>query len=274
MYRISCLLLTLTALGLGQDGLPVYVSFEFKNPAISNQFSPAKVKQLEQQISKSLAEACGNKLEYWSFQPGGPGQFPKLEVRLNHHSDTSITMSLFPREGSPASSSWTAILLAPGEDTRRGDPAEQRWPALIKAAFEERMLVVQKDQIFAEFRKSVPLGKLEVATENPPSTPEKARAVLPLRWDRYGALALSTFRIDYVDAAEGRVKIHSKGIGLPSVFRGAEPFCGIVVRHMKYEAAGPPEDISRHLASIGRLRSGAFYLQGVEDPGELPVCPR
>ena len=274
MCRISCLYLALAGLAFGQEALPVYVSFEFQIPAVSNLYSPARLKELENQISRSLAESCAAKLPFWTFQVGAANQYPKLGVSLNAHADWSIQMALWKDAGqSEPDKPWAATLFTAGEIARRGYPAAERWPAVIKQAFEERMLD-QRDQLLAVFRNSLPLGNLVVPAVAAPSSAAGPRALLPLRWDRYGTLALSTFRIDYTLVGQGRVKIQSKGIGLPLLYNAPAPFCGIVVQHVKYVVPGQSEDISKHLAVIAQLRPVAFYLQEFEDPGELPPCER
>ena len=273
MFRISCLCLILAGMAFGQEALPIYVSFEFQVPAVANLFPPGRLKELESQIAKSLAESCAARIPYWTFQTGPANAFPRLAISLNEHADWSIQMELRREAGrSDPGQVWTATLFTAGEIGRRGFPGPDKWAPVIRAAFDERMLD-KKDQLLAVLRDSIPLGKLVLATEATPSSAEKARAILPLRWDRYGVLALSKFRIDYNLANQGRVKLQSQGIGLPLIYSGPQPYCGIVVQHRKYvPPAGEPDDISKHLAIIGHLTPVAFYLQEIEDAGELPVC--
>src|SRR5258708_7738792 len=94
MFRISCLCLLFAGLAFGQEALPIYVSFEFQVPAVTNLFPPGRSKELESQIGKLLAESCAAKIPYWTFQTGAANAFPRLAVSLNEHADWSIQMAL------------------------------------------------------------------------------------------------------------------------------------------------------------------------------------
>lgn len=256
-----------------QEAEPIYVVFEFRAAAVSNLYSQTELMDVQRKIGESLAARCAAKLTFWDFQAGTVNDYPRLSVWLDPHGGWAIQMTLSRAAGdSRPAQPWMVTLFPPGEiGERRGYPAADRWPELIKMAFDERMLGEKRDQVFTVLRESVPLGKIVLPIGSPTPGAGSHRALLPLRWDRYGQLAMSKFRID-CNSDQGRVKLHSKGVGQPWLYQGPSSFCGIVVQHLKWQSTGEPEDIGNHLTNLQQLKPFAFYLLEFEDPGELPNC--
>jgi hypothetical protein len=278
----ACFLFALAGLdGEAQEPQRLYVSFTFRAPrfvtnpgsVLAGSLTAPQRAAMEAQISASLASILADRFPYWSFQPGRADMLPRLSVWVEKgHPDWEVRMALIGLRGE-AGEAWRGRLFAPGDLERlEGLPASETWQDSIRAAFDENLMAQhQKDTILGVLQESIPLG-LEVVPVGPlpPSEPLKARAVLPLNWDKHCRLAKSEFRVIYRWASEGEVTLHSVGIVGHFPFKPGNPvFEGITIKHNNWEFGGAMESIDRHLKDLGDLTPVSFYLKRFVKPNEL-----
>lgn len=263
-----------------QEPQTLFVSFTFRAPGFvtnpgsvltGNLTAPQKA-AMEARISASLAKILAGRFPYWSFQPGRADALPRLSVWVEKgHPDWEVRMALVGLAGE-AGGAWRGRLFAPGDLERfAGLPASETWPDSIRTAFDESLMTEHQETILGVLQVSIPLG-LEVVPVGPlpPSEPRKARAVLPLNWDKHCRLAKSEFRVVYRWASEGEVTLHSVGIVGHFPYKPGNPvFEGITVRHNNWEFGGAMESIDQHLRDLSDLTPVSFYLKKFNKPNEL-----
>ncbi len=269
--------------GQAQEPQTVFVSFTFRvpdfvmnpGPVLAGSLTPELRAAMEAQIGASLAKILAARFPYWSFQPGRADTLPRLSVWVEKektHSGWEVRMALVGLAGE-AGEAWRGRLFSPGDLERfEGLPASEAWPDSINSAFAENLMGEhQKEKILNVLQETIPLG-LEVAPAGPlpPPDPLKARAVLPLNWNRHCRLAKSEFRVVYRWAREGEVTLHSVGVVAHLPYKPGNPmFEGIAVKHNKWEFGDSVEGIDRHLKDLRDLTPVSFYLKKFVKPNEL-----
>lgn len=275
------ILFALAGAGQAQEPQALFVSFTFRapdfvtdpGPVLAGSLTAPQRVTMETRIGASLAKVLEDRFPYWSFQPGRVDAVPRLSVWVEKgHPDWEVRMALVGLAGE-AGAAWRGRLFAPGDLERfEGLPASETWPDSIRTAFDESLMAEhQKETILAVLQESIPLGRdVEAVGPLPPSEPRKARAVLPLSWDKHCRLAKSEFRVVYRWASEGEVTLHSVGIVGHLPYNPGNPvFEGITVKHNNWEFGGAVEPIDRHLGDLSDLTPVSFYLEKFRKPNEI-----
>ena len=247
---------------LAQEPQTIFVDFQFKAPSFASALASAPRAEMEKKIGAALAQVLAGptRFPYWTFRRGDSQSLPRLSVWVERgHPDWEVRMELLTSAG-PAGEPWKGRLFAPGDlELTGGLPSPDAWPDAIRTAFDDRLLSEQREKILSVLADLVPLG-VEVLPLGPmpPASPQLARAVLPLQWERHCRLARAEFRVVYSWTQGGEVTLHSVGIVMPFQFN--PNFQGITILHREWEFGGPPESISGHLRDLKELTPVSFYL--------------
>jgi hypothetical protein len=247
---------------VAQEPQTIFVDFQLKASSFTNMLAAAPRAEMEKKIGADLAQVLAGptRFPYWTFRRGDARALPRLSVWLERgHPDWEVRMALVTSAG-PAGEPWKGRLFAPGDlELFGGLPSPEAWPDAIRTAFEDRLLSEQREKILGLLADLVPLGVQVIPVgPMPPASPQLARAVLPLQWDRYCRLARAEFRVVYTWTQGGEVTLHSVGIVMPFQFNPS--FQGITILHREWEFGGPPESISGHLGDLKELTPVSFYL--------------
>lgn len=256
--------------GWCQDALPIAVQFEFREPAVDARFDQVPKYAVENDISAELAKSCAKQFPFWVFQPTVGNATSRILIWISLKDSTwSLNALLVHPTGKAIRDHWSTVLYAPGDLDLHVLPKNRDWTPTIKAAFDGLLQSGSQNEILAAFQEFVPLGTQMAAVA------AQSTAVLPLKFDKYQALSMSTFRILCDWSGHGVVVLHSTGTGSANDFTPDNPqYKGIWIVHNRWEFAGTPDDISRHAADLSTLKPRAFYLEQFNSPPpDLSVAP-
>jgi hypothetical protein len=258
------LLLRIFCVGAAAQPPPCYVSFDFGESLKG--FLPDEDHALRRGTAQSLADSLSNKFNYWAFQPWDGSSYPKLDVWLEQETNGrwSIFMRMMAAAGLRDEAKLDDVLIDPGDRELSGErsfPKLSEFPGLIHKRFRDRFIDKNDNEIRKLLVKYVPLAVAVVPPRVPllsdgMQTAGEPRAVLPLQWESYGALAKSKFRIE-CEWRNGVINIHSVGSGGCRKFPGSSAFSGVVVVYRGWDN----EKIDVHLADLSELTPRAIYLE-------------
>ena len=245
----------------GQASQAIHVSFRFKALEFAQALPSSERAVAEAAIAERSATHLLEKVPYWSFSSSAEDP-PLLIIWLQKgHPDWEIRMSL--RTAAGERGPWKAKLFAPGDlEALGGLPSPSRWPDTILAAFRDGLMTEHSPEVLATLEELIPLGRQVVPLgPQPPANPDQARAILPLKWEKYCSFAASEFRIVYQWTGGGEVVLHSSGISMPFDYTPDQPaFRGMVVIHQFWESANQSVPIAERLPRLSELQPLAFYL--------------
>ncbi len=239
-----------------QAPLPVYVAFEFQEPSIATKLSDSAREAKQKEMTGRLATKLLSRFPFWSFQSGGPTDYPRMQVWLEKHSQDEwhVHLKLLMQQNPPEAGRWQIQLYAPGEIARRGFPPTVQLLDEIARRFEEYLAEQSSNDILEKLEQTAPLSMEIAQLPLSPQPPQRALAVLPLQWDKFCGLASSEFVIS-ARWSQGRVWITSKATGESADYKPDNPqFQGLQIEHIEWSPqTGPPERIADHLQHFGQL---------------------
>ena len=251
-----------------QEPTAINVSFTFSNATARSLQEQPEV--TEAKISNSLANRFAARIRLWRFQANSAASFPQLRIWLDKTSDWVIRVALVRRQGAAEEGNWEVLLYGDVDTGIRGglSPAE-KWAKEIEKALDNWLFSKTAD-VVSILQQAIPLGTDVVpVASGPPDNADKARAVLPLDWQKYGAShGACAFRIRYRRTNGDLVVLHSKGICSPFDYKpDNHQYLGITVKHSRWE----DEDISTHLTDLPDLTPIDFYLETPNEDDCLSV---
>jgi len=253
---LTVAVLCLGSLAAGQAPLPVYVVFEFQEPSIATKLSDAVRESKQKEMRGRLAAKLLSRFPFWSFQSGGPTDYPRVHVWLEKHSqdEWQVHLKLLIQQNLPEVSGWQIQLYPPGEIARRGFPSTAQLLDEIEKRFEEYLGEQSSNDILEKLEQTAPLSMEVAPLPVSPQPPQRALAVLPLQWDKFCALASSEFVIS-ARWSQGRVSITSKATGESADYKPDNPqFQGLQIEHIEWSPqTGAPESAAGHLQHFGQL---------------------
>ncbi len=248
--------LCLDSVAAAQKPLPVFVAFEFEEPSVASKLSDAARESKQKEISGRLAEKLLSQFPFWSFQPGGSTDYPRIHVWLEKHSldEWHVHLKLLMQQNAPEVSRWQTELYAPGEIARRGFPAMAQLADEIVKRFQTYLAEQSNSEILEKLEQTAPLSMEVASLPVSPQPPQRALAVLPLVWNKFCALASSEFVIS-ARWNQGRVSITSKATGESADYKPDNPqFQGLQIEHTEWSPqTGPPESVTGHIQHFGQL---------------------
>ena len=256
--------------GWSQDALPIGVHFEFREPAVDTRFDEVLKSQVEKEISADLADTYAAHFPFWTFQSTSNSAPASAQIWISLKSSVwSLNISLTHAAGKIIPDRWSTVLYAPGDLDVQVLPKNRAWRAKIKSAFDNLLHSEKQTEMLTAFQEFVPLGS-QMA-----EVPAQTSAVLPLDFQKYQTLSMSSFRILCDWSGHGIVVLHSTGTGSANDFTPDAPqFKGIWVVHNRWEFAGTPDDIANHVGDLPGLKARAFYLEQFNSPPpDLSVAP-
>jgi len=258
-----------TAPAAAQEPAPLFVAFDFGDyPGHAGLFDAAAAAG----IAADLAAAAGRqgRLPYWRFAAAGVGDYPRLAVRVEKQRQTSdyeLVATLHLGAGDAGHGSWHGSFITFQELVEEdGFPAPSRVPGRLLETFVETVLTgprVTPDggDMFERLTELVPIGVRAHLEKGAPS------GMLGLDRSRYGALALSTFRLLCEKENGAVVALYSKGTGERRQFPDP-PFPAIVVLHDRWQEGTETAQISAdQLALLDALSTSRIFLEEFDPAG-------
>jgi len=274
--RLACALVLGLAVrsARADDGVSVYVRFEVEGDELRAVVTDGLVKA----SADTLAAVLGRQFDYWNFRPARANELPRLEFRIRAKEETyDIRVRLRDSDDKRVGGEKTFPLQPPGEAERVSGttPNLNRIPLLAGLALQDWLQEDNGEALLQVLESGVPLAfKME------PAQPPPLRAILPLSWDRHWDLGMSCFLIVCEWPDSGIVQLHSRGVGIPSLYPGSNPFQALLVRHESWGPNGHLESIDHHLQHLAQLKPRKVYLekletfQGGSDFNIAPPAPR
>jgi hypothetical protein len=241
---------------------------------------PQERAKFKADLATALREKVAKLLPYWDFQyPPGPGQLPRLTIEtvplgtsLRPESwGADIDMRLTDTNGDDQTLGPQLPLFEKGELKTFIDAGPERLLTEIPKRFDR--LVLHSKSKYQEGLMKVPLAVDGLIVP----LPEDFRAVLPLKWDRFGRCASSDFLIqfwfDQGTTNAGIAVVYSKGVG-DSAKSPDLQMEGIVVRHNYWQHPGSlmREPIESRKNELAKLKKGLIFFEKV--PQESIVPPK
>jgi len=266
-FLLALLLAALPA--AAQEPAPLYVGFDFGDyPGAASLFDAADAGG----IAAALATEAGKpgRLPYWRFQAAGDGDYPRLAVRVEKQRQTNdyeLVATLQLSRDDAGHGSWRGSFITFQELVDEdGFPAPSHVPQRVVDAFVEAVLTEPRvttdgGEMFERLTELVPIGVQAHLENGAPS------GMLGLDRNRYGALALSTFRLLCQKDNGTVVALYSKGTGERRDFPDPR-FPAIVVLHDRWKEGNQTAAITdAELAALGSLHPQSVFLDEFDPDG-------
>lgn len=263
-------LLTTAPSAVAQDAPPVNVRFTFSDPLVSGLYpTAAELATAEHALSSVLAGLVEKSVTYWPGNAAAETAYPQLRLRLQRDGTRWFVMvELLPVAGQPATYTEQVEVYGAGEiSTMGGFPPRNRIPDRIEkklTAFYSN--AATSEALRVKLGEGAPLGGVAHLTSAQPRV-----AILPLKWDRYCSLALSTFALEYVQTDGSRVVVIGEGLGERASFTPEMPrFEGVKIQPKRWKSGGSDDEFASHLADLSTLTPRFFRLMHLTT--DLSAC--
>jgi hypothetical protein len=259
---------------LAQEPPIVGVGVEVNVPALRLLWREDRLPTVTAGVQSRLVTEIGRRWPHWAVSPSGPADTASLVFLVEEVVAPRIDVRLELRRGAQAVMSWPAVWILPGDLSLTGYPTFARAEAALAAAFQDRLLAPQGNDVLERLKRAVPVAQSAQWV----GQPAEGRIVIPLAWERYKHLRKSVFRVacEWSDRGDAVLNSRAPGISatfLPPVSSGTASFLGVLLVPREREFLDQRRDVDSVREELDQLRLKAVFLKEYVDPEEWDIAP-